>query len=123
MRLIDADNAIEIWKEKDFIKFVGQEEKAKMLLDVLPTEPRWIPVSKKLPEKDGEYLVYGKVVDENEDNHIFIGLYDEGSEGFGWWQDYYDNRTLGFLDSDFTEYASVVAWMPLPEPYKVESEE
>lgn len=81
-------------------------------------QTNWIPCSEKLPEKDGEYLLYGKVVDENEDNHKFIGLYDEGSEGFGWWQDYYDNKTLGFLDSDFTEYASVVAWMPLPQPYK-----
>ena len=88
---------------------------------VIP-KAEWIPCSEKLPEKDGEYLLYGKVVDENEDNHIFIGLYDEGSEGFGWWQDYYDNRTLGFLDSDFTEYASVLAWMPLPESYKAEGE-
>lgn len=38
MRLIDADKAIEIWKDKDYIKFLNQEEKAKMLLDLIPTE-------------------------------------------------------------------------------------
>ena len=38
MRLIDADKAIEIWKDKDYIKFLSQEEKAKMLLDAIPTE-------------------------------------------------------------------------------------
>ena len=58
MRLIDADKAIEIWKEKDFIKLVGQEEKAKMLLDVLPTEPRWILVSDPLNELPKDRWLY-----------------------------------------------------------------
>lgn len=31
-----------------------------------------------------------------------------------------DRITLGCLGADFYEYASVVAWMPLPEPYQEE---
>lgn len=115
------EEAIEVLKNDIEICTIQQKQACDMAIKALE-QTRWIPCSEGLPEKDGEYLVYGKVVDENEDNHIFIGLYDEGSEGFGWWQDYYDNRTLGFLDSDFTEYASVVAWMPLPTPYIAESE-
>ena len=78
---------------------------------------RWIPVSEGLPEKDGEYLLYGKVI-EDEENYIFIGDYDSCAEAFGYWQDYYDPSTLGYVDGELLEYASVIAWMPLPERYK-----
>ena len=37
VRLIDANEAIKIWKDKDYIKLLGQEQKAKMLLDLVPT--------------------------------------------------------------------------------------
>lgn len=82
---------------------------------------KWIPVSEKLPEEDGDYLLWGKI-DEDEDEYTFIGSYDSGCEEFGIWQEQFDRTTLGCLGSDFFEYASVIAWMPLPEPYKEESE-
>ena len=84
-------------------------------------ESRWIPVSERLPEEDEEYLLFGKV-DEDEDNYIFIGEYDSCGEQFGIWQEQFDRTTLGCLGSEFYEYASVLAWMPLPEPYKAEME-
>ena len=37
-RYIDADKALEVWKEHDFIKLVGQERTAKTVLDALPSE-------------------------------------------------------------------------------------
>lgn len=85
---------------------------------VTPTQ-KWIPVSKKLPEEDGDYLLFGKVV-EDEENNIFIGEYDSCGEQFGIWQEQFDRTTLGCLGSEFYEYASVLAWLPLPEPYKAE---
>lgn len=86
-------------------------------LKQLREQTRWVPVSEKLPgedgdEEDGEYLLFGKI-DEVEENHTFIGEYDSCSEQFGFWQEEYDRSTLGCLGSEFYEYASVIAWMPI----------
>ena len=92
-------------------------------LDRQPKTGHWIPVSERLPEEDGEYLLFGKMV-EDEENNIFIGDYDSCGEKFGIWEVQYDRSTLGCLGSEFYEYASVIEWMPLPtKPYKVEREE
>ena len=61
-------------------------------IKALPSAQQWIPCSERLPEKDGEYLT------TTED-----GLCDVESYGDGEW--FYDD---------------VVAWMPLPEPWKGE---
>ena len=83
---------------------------------------KWIPVSERLPE-DGTYLVtVGRVVggagidiksfakdlhkvDEFDFPKHKSGWYDYDSE-YGYWQD-----------------ASVIAWMPLPEPYEPQESE
>lgn len=91
------------------------------LPSVTPQESKWIPVTEKLPNKDGEYLLFGKIT-EDEENYIFVGEYDSCGEQFGIWQEQFDRATLGCLGSEFFEYSSVLAWMPLPKPYK-ESEE
>ena len=57
-------------------------------------EPCWIPVSERLPEKNGEYLITGRQ-----------GAVNKRRYHDGYW---YGNW-------------SVIAWMPLPEPYKAES--
>ena len=85
---------------------------------VTPTQ-RWIPVSEGLPEIDGDYLLWGKVC-EDEEEYRFIGSYDSGCEQFGIWEEQFDRTTLGCLGSEFFEYASVVAWMPLPLNYQSE---
>lgn len=59
-------------------------------LKELPSESEWIPCSEQEPEKDGYYLV----------------CWSDGQIETEW----YDNEGWGYCD--------VVAWMPLPEPYK-----
>ena len=73
-------------------------------------KPQWIPCSKKLPEKIGCYLVSNKY------GGVYSTVLDymrEGEKCFG----YYDD------DDFFVEDDTVVAWMPLPEPYKKEGDE
>lgn len=94
----------------------SQKERLLNALDIAEKR-KWIPVTERLPEEDGEYLLFGKI-DEDEENYLFIGEYDSCGEQFGIWQEQYDRSTLGCLGSEFFEYASVKAWMPLPEPYK-----
>jgi hypothetical protein len=57
---------------------------------------RWIPVSEKLPE-DGTYLIC------TDDGYIATIMYD---------------RPIGWLLD-----ANIIAYMPLPQPYKGESED
>ena len=93
------------------------------LPSVAPQEPKWISVSERLPEKDGEYLLWGKICEDDENNYCFIGEYDSCAEEFGYWSDHYDSSTLGFLDSEHIEYYKVLAWMPLPTPYEPQESE
>lgn len=55
----------------------------------------WIPVSERLPEKNGQYLV---TVNKG---YMLLGLW------------------CGIKD----DWINIIAWMPLPEPYKAESED
>ena len=93
------------------------------LRNLPPAQPeqRWIPVSERLPDKDGDYLV---CFDEGyrEDyslDEIGIAPFEIDCEGFGIWQEEFDRYTLGSLGSEWVEI-KVIAWMPLPEPYKEE---
>jgi len=85
----------------------GGSEPIQMAIKALEQEPRWIPVSERLPEKNGFYLATcdGEICGENEP---FTGLaeYENGK-----WVD------------DEEDYQCVLAWMPLSEPYKESEEE
>ena len=71
--------------------------------------PMWIPCSERLPEKHGYYLVT---------THHAIPPYHM----FHPENDIYaDDISIQKFDGKFID--SVVAWMPLPEPYKEEEEE
>ena len=74
-----------------------------LLPPVTPQEPRWIPTSERLPKEDGEY--YATVYDTDE-NYKYMDI-AELEDGI--WQ--------------YKDYVKVLAWMPLPQPYKAESEE
>lgn len=131
LRLIDANalkDAFNAWKNMDDyfhdsncvdIPFTEAFD----IIDNAPTieerpDGKWIPVSERLPKEDGEYLLWGKIDEDEEVEYTFIGNYDEGSEQFGIWHERFDSRTLGSLGCEFYEYSKVIAWQPLPKPYK-----
>lgn len=64
---------------------------------------QWIPCSERLPDREGEYLVTWGTI-----NVMCVLHYDQ----WGDWTDEYDNIMDG---------SNVIAWMPLPEPYKEEN--
>ena len=71
-----------------------------------PQAGHWIPVSERLPERSVWVLAYCKTKDGYEYQAVLLlGKYN------GEWTDCDD-----FCDD-------VIAWMPLPEPYKAESED
>ena len=81
----------------------------------------WIPCSERLPEKNGDYLCCssGMAI-------ITCGFANELYKVDEW--DFCDykgkSKKRGFYDYDseygYYEVDNVVAWMPLPEPYKEE---
>jgi len=85
------------------------------IMDWLEQEPKWIPVSERLPNKNiaclvavGKFnlrqiAVYSDLMGTIDHRIFYQG--DYGKENF----------------EDITQY--VKAWMPLPEPYKAESED
>ena len=92
------------------IKVLDQEKKT----------GRWIPCSERLPEKNGRYIVTrGLKACGSLWNRVYIVNY---SDLMGlckekmWW-----SGNVG--KSDFERHDDVLAWMPLPEPYKEESED
>ena len=112
--LIERQAAIDALKEErcpcesDYDEgYLSMLDKAIWIMDEwLPSaqpEQRWIPCSERLPEKDGRYQVtrYDYVA-----NTEFIDIlwYEENL----WW----NRHSTG-------DYA-VIAWMPLPEPYRAE---
>lgn len=61
----------------------------------------WIPVTERLPEEFGEYLVTKKTI--------------------GWNCEEYNSNDIAYFDNEgFHKADKVFAWMPLPEPWKGE---
>ena len=112
--------------EFDLDHIHNDESKAALRIAVKALEQtRWIHVSEKLPNKDGTYLVTTKGISTK---HIFVETASyakdlhklneyafESGTGDGWYN--FDSE-YGYFEVD-----SVIAWMPLPEPYKTKAEE
>lgn len=75
------------------------EEEHNKVLEIL--NRRWIPVSERLPEKGGAYLVTTK----------WKGSYSG---------DVYTETNMAVYKEKQKEWdcAGIIAWMPLPEPYE-----
>ena len=75
-----------------------------MAIEALEQQPEWIPVSERLPQDGTE---------------IFVYLFDRPSPYIAWLEDTHWYTE----DFEVERDDEPVAWMPLPEPYKAESEE
>ena len=89
------------------------EEELNELLDKLEGHDReltnqtgWVPVSERLPEEPGHYLVTMK--------HNDISFVDQN------WYDGEGNNE--YMDNFWRNSSNIIAWMPLPEPYKKEGD-
>ena len=81
-------------------------------LDDAPTVNKWIPCSERLPENGRQVLVYARSV------HYALAKYDEMRDAGG----VYRKQWVTFdAWKPFYTIKEVIAWMPLPEPYKGET--
>ena len=84
------------------------------IIDKLPSvqpEQKWIPVSERLPNRE-EYI---------KNNGLFN--VSDGNRSYSEWFDIYDKQRFGEPTMyGFRVDRCVIAWMPLPEPWKAESE-
>ena len=79
---------------------------------VTPQEPRWIPVSERLPKENTWVLCWYE--------YFRYGDYECMQETYG--VGFYDS--YGHWGGDVSGHKSkAIAWMPLPKPYKIESED
>lgn len=91
---------------EDVVAMLKQPE---AVLDNQVSSSKWIPVSERLPDKDGEYLV------RFADKGILNAEYESKFGSFGYWF-----SVMWDEDADWFSYVGVTHWMPLPEPPKGE---
>lgn len=107
MRLIDADKVDfnEVFMGiSDFAKNI--REAAQSLIDNQPDIERWIPVEERTPEKPKENPLY-----DNKPLEIYlVSVKNTDCVIRAFWN--------GESFTDGWEKLNVLAWMPLPEPYK-----
>ena len=101
----------------DFVDQYGDSIDAEPYFDAVETaieslnETRWIPVSERLPEKDGSYLVCMRWDYHNMDVLMWVD---------GW---NCIRRIDGKVDrKSEIDRANIIAWMLLPEPYRKDGE-
>ena len=113
----DIVNRYKLVTTRDFLEMIEQLQDD---LEQDEKENGWIPVSERLPEDEKEYLVtLEKVYGTPEKLYGIANYLKFGDAG------YWNEKKYGYLEWDKysdghggTKMYKVIAWMPLPEPYK-----
>ena len=134
MRLIDTDAAIEAVCEEVMDRFFVPpsagydvaEEALKKLPSIQPDTNcsgfpnNWIPCSERLPEEDTEVLIsYRYKEGEGDTDHVNIDITSYGTTCFGGREIHTLKEWRQPFDYFHANY-EVIAWMPLPTPYREE---
>ena len=87
-------------------------------LCALPSAQQWISCSERLPEEDTEVLIsYRYKEGEGDTDHVNIDITSYGTVCFGGREIHTLKEWRQPFDYFHANY-EVIAWMPLPEPYK-----
>lgn len=97
-------------------------EKGDVIVRNMPSVQQWIPVTDGLPEEDTDVLIsYRYKEGEGDTSHVYIDITSYGDMYFG------GRKVKGAKHwrppfEYFTSNYEVIAWMPLPEPWRGEEE-
>ena len=123
-RLIDADEAIRIWQDKDYIKTSSQLQRAEQMLKEIPTVDEWIPIEFRAMSQE-EVEEYGQYFDT--DVMYDCELPDDGEEvlittKYGTVEKvtFCRDSHEGCYFEQYEDDGDVIAWRPLPEEYHKE---
>lgn len=110
-KYIDAERFVEYFgdwytEEGTELGYVGPIKDLVFLMPAADVEPQWIPVTERLPEEEGQYLVSCDTDYGVEVARFYID--EDGERYFG---------------CDWNNPEDIEAWMPLPTPYKGGEEE
>lgn len=118
--MIDEKKLIERFKQLKGIDSLANMFISDVIREIKkqPKVGEWIPCSERLPElhrvdmeSEGEYYMISDSVIITDGEMVSISEYEIDDE---------DCR--GWIAHDFEEIEDVIAWMPLPEPYKQKGE-
>ena len=118
-KYIEADNQIP--EERDaFVTYMELIAELQEAIEQDEKENDWIPVSERLPEDEKECLVTLEKVYGTPETLFGIANYLKFGDA-GYWNE----KKYGYLEWDKysdghggTRMYKVIAWMPLPNPYK-----
>ena len=91
-------------------RYQVEKDAINMAIEALSAEAEWIPCSERLPSEDGDYLVQ-------------MSWWGFQMDVYSWadgWNCYRINGKVSRLSE--IDGRDIVAWMPLPKPYREDGE-